>query len=63
MVFNFWHFWPKLGHLVSKWKKLLVFKKDRSAFDSYMNFGDKLGLRGVKYQKLSSPQSTVAKKW
>ena len=45
-------FLPKLGHLVLKWKKLLVFKKDLSAFDSYMNFGDKLGLRGVKYQKL-----------
>ena len=28
MVFNFWHFLPKLGHLVLKWKQLLVCKKD-----------------------------------
>ena len=66
MVFNFWHFLPKLGHLVLKQKKIPVFKKKpNSVFDSHAmhcieDFGDKLGLRGIKfnsqYRKFGSPQ-------
>ena len=36
MVFNFWHFLPKLGHLVLKQKKIPVFKKNRILYLTHM---------------------------
>ena len=65
MVFNFWHFLPKLGHLVLKLKKLLAFKKDRSAFDSHAirtlvtNWVFELS---NKNREFATPQPRVAKK-
>ena len=39
-----------------KWKELLI-KIDRSVFDSHEDFGDKLGLGGVKTTEVATYQT------
>ena len=50
-------FFAQIWSLTLKWKKLLVVKKDRSVFDSHEDFGDKLGLGGVKTTEVATYQT------
>ena len=51
--FNFCLFFAQIRSFsFKKWKELLI-KIDRSVFDSHEDFGDKLGLGGVKTTKVA----------